>query len=133
MSDSDTETADNSQKDGTETAEARLERTGLSSLQLADDASAAVAKTENRVALQRLQEKVVAEEFLHPASIPHMTIAVLITENGFALVGKAAPADAENYNEELGQKFAREDAMRQLWPLEAYLLRQSMWEKSQES
>jgi hypothetical protein len=132
MTDSKTETAENTQKAGTETDEERFARTSLSSLQMDDDASKAVQKTDNRVALSRLQEKVVAEEFIHPASIPHMTIAVLTTENGFALVGKAAPADAENYNEELGQKFAREDAMRQFWPLEAYLLRQSMWEKEQD-
>lgn len=132
MTDSKTETAENTQKAGTETDEERFARTSLSSLQMDDDASKAVQKTDNRVALSRLQEKVVAEEFIHPASIPHMTIAVLTTENGFALVGKAAPADAENYNEELGQRFAREDAMRQLWPLEAYLLRQSMWEKEQD-
>jgi hypothetical protein len=51
---------------------------------------------------------------------------VLITDTGYALVGKSTPADAENFDEELGLKFAKEDAIRQMWPLEAYLLRERM-------
>ena len=35
-------------------------------------------------------------------------------------------ADAENFDKELGKKFAYEDALRQMWPLEAYLLRERM-------
>jgi len=114
-----------------ETDAQRQARTGLSSLQMGEDAAAAAAKTEDRVALSRMQKKVVAEEFINPASTPHMTICVLSLENGFSLVGKAAPADPTNFDLELGKKFAYEDALRQLWPLEGYLLRQFMWQQDQ--
>jgi hypothetical protein len=43
-------------------------------------------------------------------------------DNGFVLVGKSAPADPGNFNEELGRNFAKDDALRQMWPLEGYLL-----------
>ena len=71
-------------------------------------------------------EKITAEEYINPTKMPHMTICVLIVENGFALVGKSTPADPDNYDVALGMKFAKEDAVRQMWPLEAYLLRERM-------
>jgi len=98
----------------------------MESLRASDDASKAVQQTPHRVSLDSMLAKIVSEEIIHPTSIPHMTIAVLITENGFCLIGKAAPADPDNYSEELGIKFAKEDAIRQMWPLEAYLLRERL-------
>lgn len=104
----------------------RKERTGLSSLRISDDESKAVQKTPNRVSLDSMKDKIADEEYIHPDTIPHLTICVIILKNGFALVGKSAPADAENYDQALGEKFAFEDALRSMWPLEAYLLREKM-------
>lgn len=109
-----------------ETDKQRQKRTGLSSLEIADQESAAVQKTKHRVTLDSMVAKIVNEEYIHPKSIPHMTLCILTTDNGFALVGKSTPADPENYDEELGHKFAKEDALRHMWPLEAYLLRERM-------
>ena len=109
-----------------ETDEQRKDRTGLSSLEIADQEAAVVQKSRNRVTLESMLAKVLSEEYLHPENIPHMTICVITVENGYALVGKSAPADPENYDETLGQKFAKEDALRQMWGLEAYLLRERM-------
>jgi hypothetical protein len=109
-----------------ETDQERKDRTGLSSLRITDDESAAVQQTANRITLDSMLEKIVSEEYINPTKIPHMTICVLIVENGFALVGKSAPADPENYDVALGMKFAKEDAIRQMWQLEAYLLRERM-------
>ncbi|ESY05256.1 hypothetical protein X752_25950 [Mesorhizobium sp. LNJC398B00] len=55
-----------------------------------------------------------------------MTICVMTLTNGFTLVGKSAPADPANFNQALGEKFAREDCIRQMWPLEGYLLREEL-------
>jgi hypothetical protein len=111
----------------TETDQQRLDRTGLSSLRVTDDASKAVQKTPNRVSLDSMLARIVNEEYLHPASIPHMTIAVIVLDNGFALTGVSTPADNVNFDEALGRKFAKEDAIRGMWKLEAYLLRERMW------
>lgn len=110
----------------TETDVERQERTGLSSVRMTDDESKAVQKTPYRVSLDSMLAKITDEEYLRPNSIPHMTICVLLLENGYAIVGKSAPADAANYDAALGRKFAKEDCIRQMWPLEAYLLRDRM-------
>lgn len=109
-----------------ESAEERNARTGLSSLRMIDDESKAVQKTPHRVSLDSMLAKILHDEYIHPAAIPHMTICVVILENGFALVGHSTPADPENYNEELGRKYAKENAIKQMWPLEAYLLREKL-------
>jgi Phage protein (N4 Gp49/phage Sf6 gene 66) family len=57
----------------------------------------------------------------HPLSL--LSICILVMKNGFTVIGKSAPASAENFNPDLGKKFAYEDAIRQLWPLMGFALR----------
>lgn len=52
-----------------------------------------------------------------------LTIGILVLQNGFVVIGKSAPASPENFDEEKGRTFAREDAIRQLWPLMGFSLR----------
>lgn len=107
-----------------------------SSLQITDEESASVQKTPNRVSLKSMEEKISAEYVftadsalkdapIHD-SLKILTICIIVMNNGFVLIGKSAPADAENFNAELGAKFAREDAIRQLWPLEGCALREKL-------
>ena len=100
----------------------------MDSVRATDDASRAVQKTPQRVALDTMLEKIITEEYIYTEAVPHMTICLLVTENGYSILGKSVPADPENYNVDLGMKFAKEDCIRQLWPLEAYLLREVMTE-----
>jgi hypothetical protein len=46
----------------------------------------------------------------------NVTLCVLILRNGFVIIGKSACVDSRNFNEELGQQLAREDAIKQVWP-----------------
>lgn len=55
-----------------------------------------------------------------------LTICVLHMRNGFTVIGKSAPASPENFDEEKGKRFAYEDAIKQLWPLEGYALREKL-------
>jgi hypothetical protein len=55
-----------------------------------------------------------------PGSLHRLTMCVLTLENGFTILGKSAPASAENFDAELGRKIARADAVNQIWPLEGY-------------
>lgn len=57
------------------------------------------------------------------------SLCILVMKNGFIVVGKSAPASPENFNPELGKKFAYEDAIRQLWPLMGFSLRDRLAEK----
>ena len=120
-----------------------------SSLEETDRLSASVQKTPHRVTLALLTAKIGAEYFFTadqailgaanvagnpvPPLVPALkilTVCVITTQNGFVLIGKSAPADPANFNEEVGRKFAREDAMRQLWQLEGYLLREKLYQES---
>lgn len=58
-----------------------------------------------------------------PESLNLLTVAVLTMKNGFTVLGKSAPASPENFDARKGHTFAREDAIRQLWPLMGYALR----------
>lgn len=59
-------------------------------------------------------------------SLDVLTICLLVTRNGFTLIGKSAPASPDNFDAELGRKLAYEDAVRQMWPLMAYALRERL-------
>jgi hypothetical protein len=63
------------------------------------------------------------------ASLKLFSICVLVMRNGFVVIGKSAPASADNFNPELGKKLAYEDAVRQLWPLMGYALRDMLYQR----
>lgn len=116
----------------------------MSSLQQADAEAAAVAVAP-RVTLADI-EAAIAHRFdttadkamrysAHsgdgevPAAIDRLhflSICILVMKNGFTVIGKSAPASPENFNAELGRKFAYEDAVRQLWPLMGFALRDKL-------
>lgn len=96
------------------------------SLKDADDAAAAVQKTPNRVTLADLEANVESVEFINPETDKLFTIAVVKLKNGFIVTGESAAADPANFNAELGQRFAKESALRKVWPLMGYALRDKL-------
>lgn len=56
-------------------------------------------------------------------SLGLLTVCFVKMGNGFIVVGKSAPASPENFDREKGRTFAYEDAVRQLWPLMGFALR----------
>ena len=46
--------------------------------------------------------------------------------NGFTVVGHSACASPENYNKDIGERIARENAERQIWPLLGFRLRDEL-------
>ena len=59
-----------------------------------------------------------------------LTFCVLILKNGFTVTGESACASPENFNAEIGQEIAYENARNKIWQLEGYLLKQKLYEKS---
>ena len=55
-----------------------------------------------------------------------LTVCCLTLRNGFTVTGESAAASPENFNAEIGERIAREDARRKIWALEGYLLKQSL-------
>lgn len=57
------------------------------------------------------------------AHLDTLSICIVVMRNGFTVIGKSAPASPANFNAEFGKKLAYEDAIRQLWPLMGFSLR----------
>lgn len=85
--------------------------------------AASVQKTPHRVSLNSISDKIEAIEYLNPAICPHMTIALVRLKNGFVVIGESAPADPGNFDKDAGQNFAYDNAIKKIWPLEGYALR----------
>jgi Phage protein (N4 Gp49/phage Sf6 gene 66) family len=111
---------------GKESDRQRAERTGLGSLEITDKAAAAVQKSPHRISLEEILARISHVDYEHPSRHQHMTLAIVTLDNGYIVVGKSTPADPENFDAELGKKFAREDAIRQIWPLLAFSLREKL-------
>ena len=104
-------------------------------LKATDDYSATKA-THPRVSLADMEAKIAGEYYTTADkafdgcpttdAMKYLTICVLSMENGFTIIGKSAPASPENFDEEKGRRFAYEDAIKQLWPLEGYALREKL-------
>lgn len=57
-----------------------------------------------------------------------LTICVITLKNGFTVTGESACASAENFNAEIGQEIAFNNAKEKIWLLEGYLLKQKLSE-----
>ncbi|HDF2343823.1 TPA: hypothetical protein PC598_003449 [Morganella morganii] len=61
-----------------------------------------------------------------PDELKTLTFCVLILKNGFTVTGESACASPENFDAEIGQKIARQNAVNKIWLLEGYLLKQKL-------
>ena len=75
-----------------------------------------------------IDETIVDESYHRLTDV--LTVCVLTLRNGFTVTGESACASPENYNEEIGNKIARENARDKIWVLEGYLLKQKLYEVS---
>lgn len=79
--------------------------------------------TAPRVTMQLILSKIAKEVFFFDETL---TICVLTLNNGFKVTGESACASPENFNEELGKKIARDNAVNKIWMLEGYLLKEQL-------
>lgn len=52
-----------------------------------------------------------------------LTFCVLTLKNGFTVTGESACVSPANFDAEVGQKIARENAVQKVWPLMGYALK----------
>lgn len=75
-----------------------------------------------RVRVDDLEAEVLTAQFhVFPGTM--LTVCCLTLRNGFNVVGESACASPENFNADVGQDLARKDAMRKLWPLLGFRLK----------
>lgn len=63
-----------------------------------------------------------------PESLGLLTFCVLVLRNGFTVTGESACASPENFDEALGRKIARQNAIEKIWPLMGYELKQRLYQ-----
>lgn len=136
----------------TERLRSAVEKQGVTPMESerlkATEAECAAGRTAPRVSLADLEANIVMEAYFtggealasdrviyHDRCKPGqfrgddlavLTICLLQTRNGFVIIGKSAPASPDNFDPVLGRRLAYEDAVRQLWPLMGYALREKL-------
>jgi hypothetical protein len=100
---------------------------------VSEDELIAVANAE-RVTLADVEAAIAGEYYFCPghavkdrdwshSSLTLMTCCVLVLWNGYTLLGKSACASPANFDDEIGRRLARQDAVNQIWPLMGYDLK----------
>ena len=75
---------------------------------------------------KHIDDTIVKCEFFKLTDV--LTVCVLTLKNGFTVTGESACASPENYDKEIGEKIAKENAKEKIWVLEGYLLKQRLYE-----
>jgi hypothetical protein len=90
-----------------------------------NEAKAVVAtKTAPRVTEESIKAKIASVGY-HPI-LPLGTLCVITMKNGWIATGFSAPASVENFDAEVGKRYAYDNAFKSLWQLEGYLLRETL-------
>jgi hypothetical protein len=71
-------------------------------------------------------EAIVLREAYHVFPGTTLTVCCLTLRNGFNVTGESACVSQAVFNAAKGEELARENAVRKVWPLEGYLLRQML-------
>ena len=77
-------------------------------------------------------ESVIANKHMHLLPDSNATLCVLKLKNGFVVTGESACADPKNFDEEVGKQLAYKRAFEKIWQLEGYLLKQRLFDDSQD-
>ena len=75
---------------------------------------------ENTVTIEKIENTILKEDYIKVGL--KTVITVLTLKNGFEIIGTSACVDINNFDFEIGKKYAREKAIDQIWMLEGYLL-----------
>ena len=59
-----------------------------------------------------------------------VTVCCLVLANGFKVIGYSSAVSIENFDIEIGQKIAFENARQKVWELEGYLLKQRLYQQA---
>lgn len=81
--------------------------------------AALTASPRPRVTKDRIESRIEKTEFIHHGLL---TLCVLTLVNGFTVTGESACVDPGNYNADIGERVAKDNAVDKIWPLEGYLL-----------
>ena len=93
-----------------------------------DEAKAVVAtKTAPRVTEESIKAKIKSVDYTTLAIGETLgTLCIITMQNGWVSTGFTAPVSTENFDAEVGKRYAYDNAFKPLWQLEGYLLRETL-------
>lgn len=71
-------------------------------------------------------DNVIVDEQYHVFAGTTLTVCCLTLVNGFNVIGYSAAASLDNFDTVIGRKIAKATAREKIWPLEGYLLKDSL-------
>lgn len=83
----------------------------------------ASGKTDRRLTPEYIDSRISSVDCFRHSPTSSLTICVLTTVNGFSFIGHSASVDPDNDIQRIGEKLAIEDARRQIWSHEGYVLK----------
>lgn len=72
----------------------------------------------------------IKDTYYHVVEGSCLTICVLTLQNGFQVTGESACADPAMFNAEIGMRISRDNAIKKIWPLMGYMLKQKIYEEN---
>lgn len=85
--------------------------------------------TAPRITPERIDGLIASEAYHRFVGTTH-TVCCLTLTNGHTVIGESACVSPENFDAEVGEKVARDDARNKLWALEGYRLKCALYEKA---
>jgi hypothetical protein len=81
-----------------------------------------------RVTKEQIEERIVMKDFVHIT--PTVTLCNITLDNGYSVRGEAACVNSANYDREIGERFAYDDAFKKLWPLFGFALAETQHQQN---
>jgi len=78
-----------------------------------------------RVTADYINSRIATTEYLRIGQT--VTLCSITLDNGYSVRGESACVNPENYNEEIGNKIAYDNAYHKLWPLFGFLLAEKQY------
>lgn len=79
-----------------------------------------------RISQENVLAAIKAVDFhVFPATM--LTVCCITMQNGFTVMGESACAAPENFQKDIGERISKENAIRKIWPLLGYMLRDRLY------
>lgn len=93
-----------------------------------DEMIAAIAALPgDKITAADIEARIVDTDFIKIGAT--VTVCSILLDNGYSVRGESACVDPANYNQEIGEKLARDQAFGKLWPLFGFLLAEALFRR----